>query len=207
VCVYVDLDHFVCSFSSHSASYTHTHTSHNYTHTHTHTHTHTGLSLFSGEGPLVFQEWHNQHEHRTILRLGANSHTHTHPFSAYSRSPELREIRHFFQQSHLPHTPTQLTIRVCVCDTRTGKEACVYESQKETDRHCQDAAVGWPVPANSLAVTDHAGMFIYTHTHTHVYKYFSHTLSHVYVHTHTHRDLDLCQGERGSMCASHAFSL
>ena len=44
-----------------------------------------GLSLFSGEGPLVYQEWHNQHEHRTILRLGAGSSVVTTPFSAASR--------------------------------------------------------------------------------------------------------------------------
>lgn len=28
------------------------------------------IPLFSGEGPLVCQEWQNHHEHRTILRLG-----------------------------------------------------------------------------------------------------------------------------------------
>ncbi|GAB5036222.1 Hypothetical protein NocV09_03500410 [Nannochloropsis oceanica] len=136
-----------------------------------------GLSLFSGEGELVYQEWHNHQEHRTILRLGAGSSVATTPFSASTRcgARESHEggggaagtgagvgegaddIRRYFQRSSSTHG---LCIRVTAIDQRTGREALIYESSARTERHCQDAAQGWPVPPHSLAITDHAGTWI-----------------------------------------------
>ena len=43
--------------------------------------------------------------------------------------------------------------------THTYK-ALLYESDRHADRHCQDAAEGWPVPECSFAVTDHADTWL-----------------------------------------------
>ncbi|TFJ80548.1 hypothetical protein NSK_008124 [Nannochloropsis salina CCMP1776] len=124
------------------------------------------IPLFSGEGPLVCQEWQNHHEHRTILRLGPGAAVVTSHFSASGcgggmgerdvegdgsaggRGGRRQRVERFLTYG--------VAIRVTVIEAASGREALIYQSSSRTDRHCQEAAPGWPVPPHSIAVTDRA---------------------------------------------------
>lgn len=92
--------------------------------------------LFYGTGPIHVAVGQN-----VILRLaGPQRHEVSEPFSAADRDPGLERfgsVRDFFKGCHGGQYPTNLRVRVVICDHRTGRMALLYHSGKTAKRHAK----------------------------------------------------------------------
>ncbi len=92
------------------------------------------LPLLSGPIDLIM----SSESGLTALRLTGPTRTElTRPFSAASRDPgkhRFSTMKDYFAHSSQPQYPTALCVRVVGKDLRTGKQALLYQSHKNTQR-------------------------------------------------------------------------